>query len=39
LLLEAIKQGKWELAALSLTLGLTLVLSTELTGEDNGRTE
>ena len=38
LLLEIIEQGKWELAALSLALGLTLVLSAELMDGDDGRT-
>ena len=38
LLLEAIEQGNWELAALSLTLGLILVLSRELLDGDDGRT-
>jgi len=38
LLWEIIEQGKWELAALSLTLGLTLVLSAELLDGDDGQT-
>ena len=38
LLWEIIEQGKWELAALSLALGLTLVLSGKLMDGDDGRT-
>jgi len=38
LLLEAMEQGNWELAALSLALGLILVLSGKLLDGDDGRT-
>jgi len=38
LLVEIMEQGNWELAALSLALGLTLALSGELLDGDDGQT-